>query len=158
MTSAFRKIDQKTAEDILSAHLIGSSIKSVRYYITGWSLRILGLTGPQCTLKASDITLPNLELWRKKFVGFPTELLDTNEPDDVIIASVIFSVVNKWPISSIQIIREGDLVIGFENDSKIIIKAIVEYIDWTWQVDQEDGKNLVFCDSGEFSTRADNVQ
>ena len=158
MTSSFRRIDQKIAEGILSDSLIGSSINSVRYFITGWSLRILGPTGPECTLDASEITLPDLALWRKNFVNLPIELLNTNEADDVIVASVIFSVVNKWPISSIQIKGKGDLVIGFENDSKIIIKAIVEYIDWTWKVDGADGKNLVFCDSGDFSTRADNFQ
>ena len=77
--------------------------------------------------------------------------LNTNEPDDVIAAAIVFSALNKWPIGKVSVTTESDLVLSFENKTNFVIKAHVEYVDWTWQVDKENGDNLVFCASGELT-------
>lgn len=144
-------ISPQEAEKILSDHLIGCSINLVTYFITGWTFRVFGKEGPELNIQASDIVVPNIEEWRKAFKALPSDLLNTNEPDDVIAAAIVFSALNKWPIGKVSVTTESDLVLSFENKTNFVIKAHVEYVDWTWQVDKENGDNLVFCASGELT-------
>jgi len=144
-------VSNNKAADILLERLIGSSINKVTYAITEWTLRIIGPNGPEYTLRAADIELINIGLWRKKVSRLPINIMDTNEPDDVITGAVIFSVVNRWPISKIQLNDQADLLLGFENNIEITVKAKVDLVDWTWQIDDENGTSIIFCDSGELS-------
>lgn len=148
----YREISREAAEAILTKHLIGLNVNKVEYFITGWNLRLLGRVGPELTLQASEMTLTNLYLWREKLSDLPVDILDTGEPDDVIIAAVIFTVINKWSISDVKINEKSDLILGFENKSEIVIKGVVDYIDYVWEINQRDGTNLVFCDTGRLST------
>ena len=65
-------ISNKVAADILAERLIGSSINKITYAITEWSLRILGPSCPEYTLRAAIIELANIGLWRKSEVRLET--------------------------------------------------------------------------------------
>ena len=143
-------ISTETAEKLLRRELIGHVIDKVSYYITGWELRLNGPT--EYTLMASEITVPNLPAWQAKLFDLPIDISTTNEPADVATAAVIFAATGQWPISEIRIDEIGNLTIGFENGSEIIIAAIVDYVDWTWDVGISKERHLVFCDSGALSS------
>ena len=144
-------VSPQEAEKILSNLLIGCSINLVTYYVTDWIFRVIGNEGHEREIRASEIVVPNIEEWNNSFKNLPTDLLNTHEPDDVIAAAIVFSVLNKWPIAKVSITKESDLVLTFENKTTFTVKAHVEYIDWTWQVDEANGENIVFCDSGELT-------
>lgn len=149
---ANKVVSTKIAEEVLSNRLIGSNINHFTYFITGWTLRLIGSSGPEYTLRATDIQLKDYKFWLSSFSKLPINLTDSNEPDDVITGAAILSVTNSWPIRSVKLNELADLFIRFENDVEIIVKARVAYVDWTWQIDTEDGTNIIFCDNGELTT------
>lgn len=150
--SEYKFISNDDAERVLSDRLISSSINKFAYFITGWTIRLIGSTGPEYTLKASEIQLSDSKSWRRGFAELPINLIDTNEPEDVLTGAAILSVTNRWPVQKVSINQKADLLIRFENEVEIIVRGLVDVVDWTWQVDADDGTNIVFCDTGELST------
>ena len=141
-------ISAEQTENLLRKYLIGSCVNSVTYFVTGWKLRFLGQSGFECLLHASDIVVPDLQSWQSALVMLPLNILDTNEPDDVIAAAIIFSAVNRWPVEGLRIDPDGNMSLRFENGAEFRVEAHVEHVDWTWSVDRENGQNIVLCDSG----------
>lgn len=143
-----KEVTTQVAQKILRERLIGSNINRISNFITGWSIKLIGPKGPEYNIEASEIIIPHIEQWRDAFAILPTDLLNTNEPDDVICAAILFSSMNKWPIINITIADNSDMTVKFKNDNQIIIKANVKYIDWTWEVNKENGNNILHCASG----------
>ena len=142
------EISQKDAQEQLSKMLVGCSINKVSYYITGWDLRLIGESGPEYIIYASDIETPNINQWWDSINEPPISLTETNEPEDTITAISIFTVLNRWPICSIEIDEKSNLCIGFENGCSINLLAVVEQVDWTWQVGTDRKNHIITCDSG----------
>lgn len=141
------EISKSKAQGRISKMLMGCSINNITYYITGWELRFIGKSGPEYTVIASEITLPNITQWWSSVGGLPLNLSEANEPDDTMSAIAIFTVLNKWPVSRVDIDAEGNLSLGFENGCILCISALVEQVDWTWQVSIEKIVRFT-CDSG----------
>ena len=142
------EISQKKAQERLSKMLVGCSINKVSYYITGWDLRLITESGPEYFISASDIKTPNLDQWWNSIIEPPVSLTETNEPEDTITAISIFTVLNKWPICSVEIDEQSNLCIEFENGCTINLLAVVEHVDWTWQVGTDEKTHIITCDSG----------
>ncbi len=142
------EISQKKAQQQLSKMLIGCSINKISYYITGWDLRLIGESGLEYIISASDIKTPNINQWWDSISAPPISLTETNEPEDTITAITIFTVLNKWPICSVEIDEQSNLCIGFENGSAICLLAIVEHVDWTWVIGTTEKTHIITCDTG----------
>lgn len=132
---------------MVSSMLVGCGLNKISYYITGWDLRFIGKTGPEYSVYASDLEIPNYENWWESVRAMPVDLSDTNEPNDTIAAIVLFTALNKWPVNDVAIDDQGNLCLTFENGSSFKALANVEFVDWTWQIDSEAG-NVITCDSG----------
>jgi hypothetical protein len=141
-------ITSEAACSKLSELLIDSTINKVSYYITGWELRLAGETGPEIYLSAADIRIPDEGMWWEQTKSLPVDLRNTSEASDTLSAIVIFTVTNKWPISDIDVDKAGNLKIYFANGSVLCIPALVDLVDWTWQIDDENRNNIITCDSG----------
>jgi len=143
-----REISKAEAQAKLSEILIGCSINKVSYFITGWDLRLIGESGHEYHLFTSEIRISAIEKWWNNIGELPINLKNTNEADDTIAAINIFTVTNKWPISSIKIDHQSNLELKFENGCNLYMPAVVDYVDWTWQINTETDTNIVTCDSG----------
>jgi len=143
-----RKISNAEAQVKLSEILIGCSINKVSYFITGWDLRLIGESGPEHYLYTSEIRVSEIEKWWDNIGNLPINLKNTNEADDTIAAINIFTVANKWPISNITINHQSDLELKFDNGCSLVMPAIIDCVDWTWQINTERDINIVTCDSG----------
>ena len=143
-----REISKAEAQAKLSEILIGCSINKVSYYITGWDLRLIGESGPEYSLYTSEIQIPEIEKWWNNIGELPINLNNTNEADDTIAAINIFTVTNRWPVSSVAISHQNNLELKFDNGCSLVMPAIVEYVDWTWHLNTESDINIVTCDSG----------
>lgn len=141
------EISKTTAQERISRMLIGSSIDRMTYYITGWELQLVSADSPEYIIIASEITLPNIDRWRGSVAELPLDLTDTNEPEDTIVAISIFTVLNKWPVSSIEIDGKGNLMVGFENGIVLCVSAVVEIVDRAWHV-LEGKEVLLTCEFG----------
>lgn len=144
-----KRLSCEIAEKGLRNILVGGSIDRVAYYITGWELRIVQDSQPEFHLSAAEMTVPNVDDWWAGLDGLPIDLRATNEPSDTVVAVNIFTVINRWPISSISIDRTGNLLMEFANGCRLHVQAIVEMVDWTWQIDITDQCNIITCDSGQ---------
>jgi hypothetical protein len=143
-----KSIPTEEACSKLSELLIGCSINKVSYFITGWELRLIGEIGPEIYLYAADIRIPDEGIWWEQTNRLPIDLKNTNEASDTLSAIVIFTVTNKWPISDIGIDQAGNLKIYFANGCELYIPALVDHVDWTWQIDDEKRNNIITCESG----------
>ena len=153
-----RQLSNTEAQSEVSAMLTGCSINKVTYYITGWEFRLIGEDGPEYTVHAMDVSIPNVEQWWSSIKDPPVNLKDTNEQDDTIAAICIFTVVNKWPISSVTIDPHGILILVFANGCVLNLLATVEYVEWSWQIADENSKVLLICDGGDFYSKLDSPE
>jgi hypothetical protein len=153
-----RIISTEEASSKLSELLIGSSIDKVYYYITGWELRFIGKDGLETNLSASEITIPNEDKWWGRVSDLPIDINNTNEASDTLSAIVIFTATNKWPITDIAVDKNGNIDLHFKNGAILNIMAIVENVDWTWQINNSAGENLITCDSGSLYGNSDYFQ
>ncbi len=142
------EISQNSAQERLSEMLVGCSINKVSYCITGWDLRLIGESGPEYIISASDIETPNISQWWDSINEPPISLTETNEPEDTITAITIFTVLNKWPICRVEIDEQSNLCVGFKNGSSIKLLAVVEHVDWTWEIGTDEKNHIITCDSG----------
>ncbi|MDF7809589.1 hypothetical protein P4E94_19280 [Pontiellaceae bacterium B12219] len=143
-----KHISSTEAQSKLSEKLIGSSINRVTYDITSWEMRFIGTSSEEHILIASEISSTRLSDWWDSLGNMPVDLRDTNEADDTISAINIFTVLNRWPVTDLIIDERGNLELVFENRIQLIMPAVVDLVDWTWQFNTEDGANIITCDSG----------
>jgi hypothetical protein len=143
-----KEISKAEAQDKLSEILVGCSINKVSYFITGWDLRLIGESGPEYNLYAAEIRIPEIDKWWITIGELPINLKNSNEADDTIAAMNIFTVTNKWPVSSIAINHQSNLELKFDNGCSLYMPAVVDCVDWTWEVNTETGTNIVSCESG----------
>ncbi len=131
----------------LATLLIGRYISRVTYYITGWELFSVLEDGSEIRLCTAELRIPEQESWLKRLAAPPFDLHERNEMEDTASAIAVFNVINSFQIAIVLIGNDGTLEIGFDAGRKIIFPAIVDGVDWTWQVYRND-INLVTCDSG----------
>ncbi len=142
-------ISIEDANSKLSNLMTGCSIDKVTYFITGWEIRFIGNNGKEVNLLATDVIVQDEVEWWKKLGNFPIDLRNTNEASDTLTAIALFTVVNKWPVSEVEIDEECNLCLCFRNGVVVNVRALVEHVDWTWQINRSDGNNIVTCDSGD---------
>ncbi len=142
------EISNQEAQATMTEMLVGCFINKVAYHITGWDFRLIGETGPEYNIYAAEVEVPNILQWWNSVKATPVDLGDTNEPEDTIVAMNIFTVVNKWPICRVSIDDQSNLYLEFGNGCVLKILAIVELIDWTWQIGTDANKDIMTCDSG----------
>ena len=123
------------AQNILSKELGGASFDRIEYFISGWALRFVPAKGEDIILKAFDLTLDNIESWRHALSNCPIDILETNEPDDGIVAVALFSALNKAQISSVKVDNNLNLTILFSNGIIVVAKGADDVIDWCWEVE-----------------------
>jgi len=143
------QLSSTEAQSHILAMLSGCSINKVCYFITGWEFRLIGEDGPEYIIHATDVSVPNKEQWWGSIKNPPTNLKDTNEPDDTIAALSVFTVINKWPVSGVTI-DSGILNLAFTNGCVIQLLATVENVEWSWQIASENNKLILTCDGGDF--------
>ena len=142
------EISKAIAQAKLSEILIGCTINKVSYFITGWELRLIGKSGPEYNVYAAEILISEINNWWNYMGELPVNPRDTNEADDTIAAINIFTVTNKWPVSGIAINHLSNLELKFDNGCSLYMPAVVDCVDWTWQINTGTGTNIVTCDSG----------
>ncbi len=145
-----KEINIEEVQSSASEKLVGCSIDKISYCITGWELRFIHSEGEEYYLSTSEILIPNLDNWWSKVSSLPIDLKNTNEADDTISAINIFTLTNKWPVTNISMGPGGNLQLEFGNGIVLVIPALVQHVDWTWELKKEDGSNLITCDSGAF--------
>lgn len=128
--------------------LAGASFDKITYYITGWELRFVGGSIGEFTLYASELSIPDSNAWNSTFSNTTIDLLNTNEPSDVIVAAHLFSALNKWRVLEIELAPSGKLALIFENSVKVIANPKVDNVDWTWYLVAEAEHSKITCDSG----------
>jgi hypothetical protein len=132
----------------LTEKLIGCSIDKISYNITTWELRFIHHQSGEYLLRASEIVVPNIEKWWSGTSNLPVNIRNTNEAEDTISAINIFTVLNKWPVSSVLVESSGALIFTFTNGVKFGISAVVEHTEWAWQLISLAPSIVITCDSG----------
>ena len=132
----------------IKKYLIGAYFDKLTYYITGWELRFLNGSNGEHTLYAAELSIPNVNAWNSTFSGSTIDLLNTNEPSDVIVAAHLFSALNKWRVSDVELELSGRLALMFENSVTVIASSKVDHVDWTWYLAVEADHSRITCDSG----------
>ncbi|KXX70854.1 hypothetical protein [Flammeovirga sp. SJP92] len=129
----------KNANTKLSQWLKGAYIDKITYYITGWEL---SFTNKENEVDAvlSKIELIDPHKWAPVPPSSPIDLRDTNEYNDTLIAIVLFTVINRHPINTISVDDKNNLIIKFENQSKIRIPSDDGMVDITWSLKNNDDK------------------
>jgi hypothetical protein len=149
------EISAEVASDLISRNLVGYSIDRISYYITGWELRLNSPSGPELQLSAAEIVAGDIEAMWGGLGELPIDLHNTNEPNDTLIAMILFTATNKWPITGASVDIPGNLIITFGNQSSIRCLAKVEQTDWTWDIRDLDDRNCMTCDSGPIFMQGD---
>ena len=143
-----KKVNHTEAAGIISDWLVGAGIQKLTYFITGWEIWLLDEETVEFKLVAAELTVPNIEVWRNSFSALPIDLLDTNEPDDVIIAAHLFSAFNKSRVEEVSLNETGDLILRFNNLVVIRAEAKVDLVDWAWSLKNTSTNKVLTCDSG----------
>ena len=72
-----QKLSELEANRILKLIITGWNINRISYHVSGWEIRFISPSNEkpdEFCLWASDVTIPNVNLWRDKFEGLSTEL------------------------------------------------------------------------------------
>ena len=128
-------ITNSAAQNTLNKELGGANFDGIEYFIAGWVLRFVPAKGKDIILKAFDLTLDNIESWRHSLSNCPIDILETNEPDDGIVAIALFSALNKAQISSVKVDKNFNLMISFSNGVSVVAKGTDDVVDRCWEVE-----------------------
>lgn len=133
---------------ILNSYLQDSYIDKVTYYITGWNLSFINQKN-NCNLISSELEINNQFDWKSLISNSPIEIQDTNDPKDTLTAIVVFTLMNMHKVVKVDLDKKNNLILHFENLIQLKLNSIVNSIDWTWHLQNESGKTIITCDSGE---------
>lgn len=139
----YLRMDMKDINVQISQWLTGSLIDSLTYYITGWELSFVNQEHHVDSV-FSEIEIMNPQDWGQISKSSPLDLTDTNEYEDTLNAIVLFTVINKYKVIKAQIDESNNLIIEFENESKLLIpskdKGGIE--DATWWLRKSNGQSI----------------
>lgn len=90
----------------------------------------------------SDITLLKPTNWVKLIENPPINIGETNESEDTLSAIVLFTVLNKYSITAAVIDDENNLILEFENKTKILMPSNVD--DRPWILKERKGELVTF--------------
>jgi|GEM_PF-3598156 len=141
------KLTFDEASKLLNSRLVGASFDRLSYFITGWELRFQGWEAGEFYLRAGELESPDKDELKAAISSVTHDLLDTNEPEDVVTATQLFSVLNKWRIDQILLNSSGMISITFENSVKINVLSQTELTLEDWSLNSES--ELMVCDSGD---------
>ncbi len=88
------------------------------------------------------------KIWDKLIQASPINLISNSEHKDTLTAIVLFTALNSQPITYAEIDEKNNLIIEFENKSKILIPALDEIVDCTWILVERNGEEIM-CEWGE---------
>jgi len=143
-----KELHNNIAQELISAILVGCSLDKVCYYVTGWELGVLDGNGTEYNIVTAEIQALGIQEWWESVDDPSFSLTDTNEPEDTLVAIAVFTVLNKWPIKFIRLDEQSNLSITFENQCAIRLLSIVDQVDWTWSISNDQKKAIFTCDSG----------
>jgi hypothetical protein len=146
-----QKLSELEANRILKLIITGWNINRISYHVSGWEIRFISPSNEkpdEVCLWASDVTIPNVNLWRDKFEGLSTELNNTFEPDDTLVAIHLMSVINTHNVETAFVDSAGNLYLKFSNSTSVICNSEVDQVDWAWQIFDAEKTFTITCDSG----------
>lgn len=134
----------------VSKWLVGSHIDCLKYYITGWELRFVGEKHITNSI-FFEIEVLDEKNWNALLDNAPLDIKNTSEPKDTISAIILFTAINRYAVSFIEIDNENNLTIIFENKSKIRIPAQDKLVFDTWILQNEYRSEIISCYCGELT-------
>lgn len=145
------KLSNEEASALLRNWLVGASFDKLSYLITGWELRFLGAEAGEYLLFAAELTAAGTDALETALLDAKVPILDTTASSDGLVAAQLFSALNKWRISRVDIDSLNNLSITFENSVQIEAQSKVTLVDWTWSVTAKNDLKQVTSDSGPIS-------
>ena len=142
-------ISNQEAESQLHKILCNAFMHKLTYNITSWQLYFITDKGQEICIHSAEIEVPDIESWWDGIGSTPVNLHKANEPNDTIAAICLFTIINQWPIDIVKVDKQGNLYLSFTNGCLVKLLAVIEVVDWTWQVKQESLDSIMTCDSGD---------
>lgn len=134
---------------LASEWLVGASVSKISYFVTGWEIQFLSLdVSADIHFYAAELMIPDIQVWREAFAGLPIDILNTNEPDDVIVGAQLLSAMNYSRVEGVLVNDSGVLELGFDNSIVVHAEAKIDMVDWTWSLKNTSTDEMMTCDSG----------